>query len=152
MHESEINYYIKRFSSQRFSTLSIVNREGEFLCFGLEDEYREEKVYGETRIPAGKYELTLKTHGGFHNKYTKKFKDLHHGMILVNDVPDFTDVLWHIGNTDEDTHGCLLLGDSCESNIIKDGFVGSSTSAYKRVYPIVAQDILEGKSVFATYT
>ena len=35
-----------------------------FLAYTLEDEYREEKVYGETRIPNGTYELGLRKVGG----------------------------------------------------------------------------------------
>ena len=34
-----------------------------FLAYTLEDEYREEKKYGETRIPEGTYELGLRTTG-----------------------------------------------------------------------------------------
>lgn len=37
----------------------------ELLCFTLEDEAREEKVRGKTRIPAGgRYRILLRTEGG----------------------------------------------------------------------------------------
>ena len=39
-----------------------------FLAYTLEDEQRDVKVYGETRIPAGTYKLKLRTVGGFHTR------------------------------------------------------------------------------------
>tara|TARA_R100001594_G_scaffold150364_1_gene211247 strand:- start:3287 stop:3661 length:375 start_codon:yes stop_codon:yes gene_type:complete len=76
---------------------------------------------------------------------------MHKGMIHVNDVPGFEYILWHTGNTDENTAGCLLLGDSQTSNLVqKDGFVGSSVNAYKKVYPYVAAAIQQG-DVYVTY-
>ena len=64
---------------------------------------------------------------------------MHKGMIHVQDVPNFKYILWHTGNTDEHTAGCLLLGDTQYQNITKkpDGFIGSSVDAYKRVYPLI---------------
>jgi hypothetical protein len=63
-------------------------------------------------------------------------------MLGVCDVPDFKYVLIHCGNDDSHTAGCLLLGDSQENNvIIKDGFIGKSSNAYKRIYPNIAKQI-----------
>ena len=107
----------------------------------MEDEHRVVKKYGETRIPAGTYKLELRTEGGFHSRYKKKY-GFHEGMIWVKDVPGFEYILLHVGNNDENTAGCLLLGQSQESNLVKrDGFVGSSVSAYKYVYPYVLSAI-----------
>ena len=56
------------------------------------------------------------------------------------------------GNTDEHTAGCLLVGDSQENNQIKkDGFIGSSTKAYKRVYDYIMKSIESDDSVTITY-
>jgi hypothetical protein len=94
----------------------------------------------------------LRKEGGFHNKYKKRFAGIHKGMIEVLDVPNFNYVLFHCGNTDEDTGGCLLLGDSQENNyIIKDGFIGKSTNAYKRIYPNIAKELELGNDVKITY-
>ena len=72
-----------RFSSGTDSTSGILleidktspNPHGEgfrckrkFLAYTLEDEQRDVKVWGETRIPAGTYKLKLREEGGFHNK------------------------------------------------------------------------------------
>ena len=43
-------------------------RQKKFLAYTLEDEYRSEKVFGETRIPDGKYKLGLRKVGGYHAK------------------------------------------------------------------------------------
>ena len=141
------HYLIDRFSSGVESTLGILFRQGnleaEFMAFTLEDEARTAKVYGETRIPAGVYLLKLRKFGGFHKRYTDKF-DFHEGMIEITNVPNFTDVLVHIGNDDDDTAGCLLTGDSCSQNITAPGFIGSSTSAYERVYKRMLEDMQRG--------
>ena len=144
-----------RFSSQNDSTLGLlfdVTHGRKFLCFTLEDEARDTKVMGETRIPAGIYDLKLRTEGGYHNRFLKMFGPaFHKGMIWVQNVPNFRWILWHTGNTDEDTAGCLLLGDSSQQNVSKGGFIGASNDAYKRVYPVIADAILSGQRVRVKY-
>ena len=129
-----------------------VTDERKFLCYTLEDESREEKVYGETCIPEGEYCIQFRNEGGYHAKYSKRFADVHMGMLEVCDVPNFKYILLHCGNTDEDTAGCLLLGDTQENNNIKTGgFIGRSTKAYLRVYPKIAQALKEGEEVTIAY-
>ena len=144
-----------RFSSQSDSTSGLlfdVTDETKFLCYTLEDERREEKVMGETRIPAGVYNILLRKEGGFHGRYTKKYGDMHKGMLHVQDVPNFKWILIHTGNTDEHTAGCLILGDSQENNLLmKDGFIGRSVQAYKRVYPPIAKALEDGEEVTIEY-
>ena len=123
-----------------------------FLAYTLEDEYRDEKEYGETRIPDGTYKLDLRKTGGYHQKYSKRFSDIHTGMLHVTNVPGFEYILIHCGNTDEHTAGCLLVGDSQENNqITKDGFIGKSTQAYKRIYPRIANALACGEKVTIKY-
>ena len=104
---------VLRISSQKDSTngilFDVTGGKRKFLCYTLEDEYRKDKVKGETRIPAGTYDIILRKVGSFHTKYSEKFKDMHKGMLWVKDVPNFEYILIHIGNTDEDTSGCLLV-------------------------------------------
>ena len=144
-----------RLSSQSDSTSGLlfdVTDGTKFLCYTLEDERREEKVMAETRIPAGVYSISLRKEGGFHGRYTKKYGDMHKGMLHVQDVPNFKWILIHTGNTDEHTAGCLILGDSQENNVLmKDGFIGRSVQAYKRVYPPIAEALENGKEVTIEY-
>lgn len=116
------------------------------LCDTLEDEKREVKVKGETRIPAGKYKIKLRTEGTTHAKYAERFPDMHKGMLWLQDVPGFEYILIHIGNTDEDTMGCILVG-TIKKN--RDGrmVLIESTRAYQRIYPLISKAILRGEDV-----
>ena len=127
-------------------------KQKKFLAYTLEDEQRDDKVFGETRIPNGTYELGLRKVGGYHAKYSKRFDDIHIGMLHVLNVPNFEYILIHCGNTDEHTAGCLLVGDSQENNqITTNGFIGKSTQAYKRIYPRIASALERGEKVTITY-
>jgi hypothetical protein len=146
---------VLRFSSAKDSTLGLLfnvsNGKREFLCYTLEDEHREHKVKHETRIPSGTYNITLRNEGGFHNRYKRRFPAIHKGMLWVRDVPNFEWILIHCGNHDDDTSGCLLLGDTQTENNKNTGFVGSSSTAYARVYPIVAAALEAGEKVQISY-
>ena len=157
MKQPDMQLEVLRFSSEKDSTsgllFDVTNNNRKFLAYTLEDEYREEKEMHETRIPSGTYNVTLRTEGGFHQRYVAKYGDMHKGMLWVRDVPGFEYILIHTGNTDEHTSGCLLLGDTQTNNQVKeDGFIGSSVQAYKRVYPQIAKVLEEGGIVSITYT
>lgn len=141
---------VRRFTSDDDTTLSTVWLNNIFECFGLEDEYREDKVAKETRIPKGMYNVTLRTWGGFHVKYSKRFPIFHEGMLQVMDVPGFTSILIHMGNTDDDTAGCLLIGQNAVSD---KGFmtIGNSKGAYIEMYQKVLQAIKKGEMVTIEY-
>ena len=123
-----------------------------FLCYSLEDEYRNDKVMHETRVPAGTYQIQLRKVGGFNARYAKKYGDFHKGMLHVQDVPGFEWILIDTGNTDEHTSGCLIVGDSQENNqLLKNGFIGKSVQAYKRIYTPIATALENGEEVTITY-
>jgi len=118
-----------------------------FECFTLEDQYQDKKVFGETCIPEGTYPVEFRKEGGFHNRYSTKY-DFHKGMLEIKDIPNFKWVLFHLGNTDENTAGCVLVGDTQQDlDVSKDGFIGSSGNAYKKFYPKVATALEKGESV-----
>jgi len=148
----EVIRFNKGVDSTNGILFDITNDKRKFLCYTLEDESRTKKVWGETCIPEGEYSVGLRTVGGLHAKYSKRFADIHTGMLHVLDVPNFKYILIHCGNTDEDTAGCLLLGDSQENNNIKEnGFIGRSTQAYYRVYQEIAKALQEEEEVTIVY-
>ena len=156
MADDEKNLEVLRYSSGNDSTLGLLFENGahgrEFIAYTIEDEFREEKVSGETRIPEGTYDIKLRKTGGFNSRYATKFGEpWHKGMLHVQDVPGFEYILIHTGNTDDDTMGCLLVADTSQQNITKEGFVGASTDAYKRVYPDLAQWLEDGNKLSITY-
>jgi len=133
---------MKRLTLMRFfqtpeATIGGLFLNGKQMCFTLEDVYRKEKIYGETRIPAGLYKIKLQLQGAMSPKYAKQFPTIHKGMLWLQDVPNFTSVYIHIGNKDEDTKGCILVGKD-----VTDGILSKSTIAYKEIYPELADAAL----------
>ncbi len=126
-------------------TIGEIRIGGVFQCYTLEDEYRAVKVKAETRIPEGVYNIELRTVGGFHEKYLRKFgSTFHKGMLWIKNVPGFEYILIHIGNTEKDTAGCVLVGST--RNVVT-GTVGSSEVAYRKLYPVVLAAIQRGEKV-----
>lgn len=151
-----MNLLLQRFSDNRDSTLGLMFKkvmDGQqerlrFYCYAIEDEARAVKVKGETRIPSGFYEIGLqKIDTPKTLQYRAKypwFKE----HIEITKVPNFIGVYIHIGNTDEDTEGCLLLGDNADNNQIGPGSVSNSTMAFKRFYEEVYELLKNGTKVF----
>ena len=107
----------------------------------------------ETCIPEGTYDIKFRTVGGFHEKYKKRYGNEHYGMLHLQDVPNFTYILIHAGNTDESTSGCLIVGETQQDlDLSDDGFIGHSGVAYSKLYKKVAKELLLGKSVTIEYT
>ena len=127
--------------------------DGIFECYTLEDQYQAVKVMHETCIPEGTYDIKFRTVGGFHEKYKKRYGNDHYGMLHLQDVPNFTYILIHAGNTDEHTSGCLIVGETQQDlDISDDGFIGHSGKAYLKLYNKVAKQLLQNKSVTIEYT
>lgn len=94
-----MNLLLQRLHSDAHRTHGDLYVNGEWECFTLEDVVREEKIYGETAIPEGRYRITL--------EHSPRFGP---GTLTVHDVPGFTGVRIHAGNTEGDTRGCPLVG------------------------------------------
>lgn len=128
-----------RYSNNGNDSLSLFFINSSFQHYIIEDEFRTEKVKGETRIPAGIYPLSLRTEGGFHERFInhkdQRIRKMHEGMIWIQNVPGFDFILYHTGNTEKDTEGCLLCGDKINNNVIAPGFLEQSVEAYVRTYP-----------------
>lgn len=75
--------------------------DGAYFCDTLEDTVRpaNKKIAGKTAIPAGNYKVI--------KSYSPRFKKI---LPEILNVPNFTGVRIHAGNTAKDTDGCVLLG------------------------------------------
>ena len=76
------------------------------------DHYLEaggEKVYGETAIPRGRYRVQNLWSNHFQRK-----------MPHILDVPGYTHVMFHGGNHEIDTLGCILVGHNRDDDGIND--------------------------------
>lgn len=114
------------------------------LCYTLEDEVREIpgvpvadwKIKTATAIPAGRYKVTL--------EYSQRFGP---DTLTVHDVPGFTSIRMHAGNTETDTEGCPLLGMEIDPHGITGG---TSRQAVKLVQYVVREAIDRGEEVWLT--
>ena len=137
-----------RYATNEHATASLVFIDGVFFCHGLEDQKQEVKVRGETRIPAGVYEVKFRlVMSPKTERYRALFPWFTYHLQLQN-VPGFDYIYIHVGNDDDDTEGCLLVGDSINNLTIDRGFLGSSTNAFKRVYLLVKEALNAGERVF----
>ena len=101
---------VKRKVFSEKSTIGELHINGSYFCFTLEDKDRDlyktqpiteiaqKKLFGVTAIPYGKYDLAL--------TYSNRFQQY---MPQVLNVPAFDGIRIHSGNTDVDTHGCLIV-------------------------------------------
>ena len=101
------------------STVGKLWTDGKFSCYSLEDKVRDVKIRAETAIPYGTYEVIINWSNRFHRL-----------MPLLLDVPNFTGIRIHSGNTSADTEGCILLGRTRAPN-----WVGESRLAFDALFP-----------------
>lgn len=89
-------------------TIGRLSVDGLYFFDTLEDRVRdlrsEPKIPGRTAISAGRYEVTV-------NRSPRFCRDL----PRLLDVPGFTGILIHRGNTAADTSGCILVGENREA-------------------------------------
>ena len=130
------------------------NTTGELLhdskhfCYTLEDKVREVysngqwvwrpwyKIKGKTAIPSGENEVNIDSS----NRYKREMPH------LIN-VPDFTGIRIHPGNTDEDTEGCILPGVGRGTD-----YVSYSRTAYQKLFNLIEDTIAHGVKVMIKIT
>lgn len=130
---------LKRTFANGKATLGDLYADGGFMCHTLEDEVRTgPKVWGETAIPAGTYRVIVNE--------SPRFKKL---LPRLLNVPGFDGILIHKGNSHEDTHGCILVGDRIDGDMLA---AGSSTPAFSRVFGAIQTALSLGEEVWITIT
>lgn len=100
------------------STIGTLSINGVFECFTLEDRVRPVKIHGATAIPAGIYEVAIT----FSDRFQKP-------LPLLLNVPNFSGIRIHPGNTAADTEGCILVGTTERKD-----FIGNSRVAFKALF------------------
>lgn len=125
----ELKVLRKEFSEK--STIGELYADEQFHCYTLEDKYRadETKVYGETAIPQGRYEVVI--------NYSNHFKK---NMPQLLNVPGYEGVRIHSGNTDKDTLGCVLVGKYKEKDRIWD-----CKNVYESMFQKISDSLKTGK-------
>ena len=111
----------RRWYSDRSTIGSL--RLGDFSCFTLEDRVRPAgvKVQDKTAIPAGVYKVIV----DFSQRFQRR-------MPLLLEVPMFTGIRIHSGNTAADTRGCILVGEWRSPD-----WVGDSRKAFNKLFPLI---------------
>lgn len=115
-----MNLTLIRTQKNKNETIGELYVDDVFECFILEDVVREPgvKVYGETAIPYGTYPVTI--------TYSPRFK---RNLPLLNNVPNFSGIRVHPGNTHLDTEGCLIPGTKKTTSSVLN-----SRIAFKKLY------------------
>lgn len=149
MAAAEMKLRLDRYSTGVEDTIGKFFIDDVQACYTLEDQPRQVKVMGDTRIPAGIYEVRLRTEGAKNTQFAAQFPKIHRGMLWLQGVPGFQFVLIHTGNTDKDTEGCILVGLLPDSKLPPTGrrAILQSKLAYQRIYPTIAGRILAGGRV-----
>lgn len=116
---------LKRIAFKEEYTIGKLYGDGVYLCDTIEDRVRENgvKVYGKTAISKGEYKMQW--------TYSPRFK---RNLPLLIDVPNFTGIRIHSGNTQHDTLGCILVGENKSK-----GSVSNSRTTFARIEPILKE-------------
>ena len=122
-------------------TIGELSINGMFFCHTLEDKVRllnsyEDKVYGETAIPIGRYKVVL--------SYSNRFKRI---LPEILNVEFFKGIRIHEGNHKDNTEGCLLVGE-CKN--VKEGFIYNSKNTYKKLFQILQDAVNRNEEIYLT--
>lgn len=135
-----MNIVLKRIALRDTYTIGKLYINNKYICDTVEDKVRdvnkngkfdgnEIKVYGETAIPYGIYEVKW--------TYSPRFKKY---MPELLNVPGFSGIRIHSGNTAADSLGCIIVG---ENKVV--GKVLNSRAMVNKLYPIIEKGCKEGK-------
>ncbi|MBE6199056.1 MAG: hypothetical protein E7138_02005 [Rikenellaceae bacterium] len=136
---------LKRIALKPNYTIGRLYVNGERFCDTLEDKVRdinkdgdlldegEQKVFAQTAIPYGTYYITLSVQSPKF-KTCKQYNFCKGYLPRLLNVPHFDGILIHIGNTAEDSGGCILVGENKSV-----GKLVNSTATFKRLYALLKE-------------
>lgn len=138
---------VLRYSDDGTTTVGLLYLNGFFYCYTLEDTHRDVKIAGETRIPAGKFDLDLnKANTDLTFKYRNTYPDWFTYHLEIKNVPGYQGVYIHNGGTYKDTAGCLLVSDSLSVSETAKSLT-NSRNTFKRLYIYLKNEIEKGTKV-----
>lgn len=139
-------------------TIGDVYIDGTWACNSLEDrdrgldqsmtleEIRSRKVYGQTAIPTGRYEVRMDVVSGLYSSKAWYVRNCHGGrMPRIMDTKGFQGVLVHCGNSAKDTLGCILVG----LNTVKGGLT-QSRATFLPIYRKMWDAYKRGEKIWLT--
>lgn len=147
---------LKRIALREDYTIGKLFIDSHYFCDTLEDKVRdynkdgdlndpnEQKVYGRTAIPYGRYEITMKVQSSKYSQRASYAWCKGYLPRLLN-VPHFEGILIHSGNDDTHSNGCVLVGE----NKVK-GKVINSMETLKRLYRILKSASDSGDKIWIT--
>ena len=112
---------LRRIARRETYTIGRLYIDGAYFCDTIEDKDRglrqdlplsvnkARKRAGVTAIPTGRYRVTLGVQSPKY-KDRKEYKFCNGYLPRLLNVPAFDGILIHIGNTAEDSAGCILVG------------------------------------------
>lgn len=124
---------VLRYLDDGTTTLGLLYLGNRFFCYTLEDSHRDLKIPGQTRIPEGRYPLSF---NGNLTELTQRYRNRFPWFefhIEIKNIPNFDLVYLHIGNSHQDTRGCILLADGVNAGS-SEKMVSQSQRAYERFY------------------
>ena len=133
-----MNITIKRYEFGEDYTIGRLYINDVFECFTLEDKVRpttEPKVPGKTAIPTGTYKVIV--------DFSNRFQQL---MPHILNVSNFEGVRIHSGNTDKDTEGCILVGQTKTGK----NFIGNSKKAYASLFKKINEALAKKEVIILT--
>lgn len=109
-----------------------------------EAEIAKIKVHGKTAIPTGRYAVSIDTKS---SRFSKRpmYSQIGGRLPRLFNVPGYSGVLIHVGNTPADTEGCLLVGLNK-----KVGEVTNSRDTFFRLYDLMKAANARKEKIFIT--
>lgn len=152
-----MNIYIRRNAKRETYTIGALEIAGQKVCDTLEDTDRnltdrqpehviaKLKVAGQTAIPTGTYRVDMDTVSPRFSRYTYYQQVCGGKLPRLLGVKGFQGVLIHAGNTAQDTHGCILVGENKQV-----GTVLNSRATFEKLYKMMHEAQKKGEEITVT--